>query len=310
MSRAERFVTYIKTLQDQICDRFEELDGASTFDEDQWSREEGGGGTTRIIKDGDLFEKGGVNISEVHGDLPEQIQRKFGVSDDKFFAAGISLVMHPLSPMVPTVHANFRYFELYEAEVGGNRSDAWFGGGIDLTPYYLWEEDVIQFHTVLKNACDPHGSELYPRFKEKCDNYFYLDHRNEARGIGGVFFDYLRANDERTLDDWHDFTTSVGDCFLDAYVPIVRRRRDEPYDDQHRHFQEVQRGRYVEFNLVYDRGTLFGLKTGGRTESILMSMPPRVRWEYDFTLEEGSREEELKEVLTSPRDWLDETSPE
>ncbi len=305
MTRKDRFEAFIQSLQNEICEAFEQLDGAASFNEEQWTREAGGGGTTRIIKNGDLFEKGGVNTSSVHGDLPDQIKKKFGVTHEKFYAAGVSLVMHPWSPMVPTIHANFRYFELYRHEVGGDRMDAWFGGGIDLTPYYLWEEDARHFHSTLKDACDPHGSDLYPRFKEKCDNYFYLDHRQEARGIGGVFFDYLRENDNRTLDDWHRFTTSVGNCFLSSYTPIAKRRRNVTYGEQERYFQEVQRGRYVEFNLVYDRGTLFGLKTGGRTESILMSMPPRVRWEYDFVPEEGSREKELKDVLKNPRDWID-----
>ncbi len=304
MSIRESFVGYTRTLQDDICTTFEDLDGGGRFREDNWTRDGGGGGTTRTIEDGDLFEKGGVNVSRVYGDLPPPIRKKFDVDDDKFFAAGISLVMHPENPMVPTVHANFRYFELYEDEVGGERSDAWFGGGIDLTPYYLWEEDAVQFHTVLKRACDPHGEDLYPRFKQACDDYFYLDHRKEARGIGGLFFDYLRAGDERSLDDWYRFTLDVGDVFLDAYVPIVRRRRDESYAEDHRYFQELQRGRYVEFNLVYDRGTLFGLKTGGRTESILMSLPPRVRWDYNVEPEEGTREAELKEVLKNPRDWV------
>ncbi len=304
MNMKREFEGFIDSLQGDICSTFEDLDGEASFQEDHWQRDGGGGGTTRMIENGELFEKGGVNTSRVHGDLPDPIRKQFEVDDDQFYAAGLSLVMHPESPMVPTVHANFRYFELYEDEVGGARSDAWFGGGIDLTPYYLWEEDAVDFHSTLKQACDPHGKDLYPRFKRACDNYFYLDHRNEARGIGGLFFDYLRESEERSLEDWHQFTTDVGDMFLESYVPIVRRRRNESYSDRHRYFQELQRGRYVEFNLVYDRGTLFGLKTEGRTESILMSMPPRVRWDYDVDPEEGSREEELKEVLKNPRDWV------
>ncbi len=299
-----RFADYITSLQNKICSTLEEYDREASFQEDQWERDGGGGGITRIIEDGDLFEKGGVNISTVHGTLPDPIKKKFGVEAQYFYAAGLSLVLHPYSPMIPTIHANFRYFELYEDEVGGPRKDAWFGGGIDLTPYYLWEEDVRHFHEVLKNACDPHGEDLYPRFKEACDEYFYLDHRDEARGVGGIFFDYLRANEERTLEDWFAFTTDAGDVFLDTYVPIIERRRDEPYGDSHRYFQEVRRGRYVEFNLVYDRGTLFGLKTGGRTESILMSMPPRVRWDYNYQIQENSPEEEMLEVLKNPRDWV------
>jgi len=304
MSIRRSFVSYIRELQDEICDAFEELDGTDVFREDEWTREEGGGGVTRIMEDGALFEKAGVNVSEVHGDLPVPIKKKFGVDDDTFFAAGLSLVLHPQNPKIPTVHANFRYFELYEDEVSGTRSDAWFGGGIDLTPYHLFESDVEAYHRTLKEVCDPHGEDLYPRFKAACDEYFYLDHREEARGVGGLFFDYLRANEERTREDWYQFTTDIGKVFLDAYVPIVRRRRGESYTDRERYFQKVQRGRYVEFNLVYDRGTLFGLKTQGRTESILMSLPPHVRWDYDFEPEDGTPEAELKHVLRNPRDWV------
>lgn len=300
----ERFTDYIRSLQDRICKKLESLDEDGAFEEDRWERDGGGGGQTRIIENGALFEKGGVNTSVVHGTLPEHIQQKFDVESDQFFAAGLSLVMHPETPMIPTVHANIRYFELFEDEVGGPRADAWFGGGIDLTPYYFWEEDVRHFHSILKQACDPHGENLYEKYKKQCDEYFYLDHREEARGVGGIFYDYLRANEDRSLEDLNAFSCSVGDCFLDAYVPIVKRRREEPYSDRHRYFQELRRGRYVEFNLVYDRGTLFGLKTGGRTESILMSLPPHVRWDYDVDVEDGTREAELIEVLKNPRDWV------
>lgn len=300
----KEFSRCVMRLQDEICTRLEEVDGSESFRWDSWERSGGGGGVTRVLEDGEVFEKGGVNRSTVHGELPDLIRKRFEVEEGVFFASGLSIVLHPESPMIPTVHMNIRYFELFEDEVGGQRRDAWFGGGIDLTPYYLWEEDVVHFHRALKQACDPHGEDLYPRFKEQCDDYFYLDHREEARGVGGIFFDYLRGGEERSLEDWFGFVRDVGEVFLDAYVPILKRRRKESCEERHRRFQEIRRGRYAEFNLVYDRGTLFGLKTDGRTESVLMSMPPRVRWVYDHRPEEGSREEELLEVLEEPRDWV------
>jgi len=300
----ERFTQFIYDLQNEICTSLEDLDGKARFREDNWEREGGGGGLTRVIEKGDVFEKGGVNVSTVHGELPDLIRQRFEVDEGWFFAGGISLVIHPKSPMVPTVHANFRYFELYEDENMREIRDAWFGGGADLTPYYLWEDDAVHFHQTLKGACDPHGKDLYPRFKKECDEYFYNDHREEARGIGGLFFDYLRANDRRSIEDWHAFTTSVGNVFIESYKPIVEKRKDEPYDKKQRYFQEIRRGRYVEFNLIHDLGTLFGLKTRGRTESILMSLPPEVRWDYDFQVEAGSPEADLIEVLKNPRAWV------
>jgi coproporphyrinogen III oxidase len=299
----ESFTEYIHNLQDQICSALEEVDGKAAFREDNWERDGGGGGRTRVIEKGEVFEKGGVNISTVHGELPEPIKKHFNVEQGWFWAGGVSLVIHPESPMVPTVHANFRYFELYEDEKMENISDAWFGGGADLTPYYLWEEDAVHFHRVLKDACDPHGKDLYPAFKKQCDEYFHNSHRGEARGIGGLFFDYLRADEKRTIDDWHAFTADTGKAFLDAYLPIVKSRVHEPYNPAQKYWQEIRRGRYVEFNLIHDRGTLFGLKTNGRIESILMSLPPQVRWDYDFQPKEGTREAELIEVLQNPRDW-------
>ncbi len=302
-SLKKRFSRYVSDLQEEICGALEEA-GGGHFRRDDWEREGGGGGHTRVIEGGELFEKGGVNVSTVHGELPELIRRRFEVDEGWFWAGGLSLVIHPKSPMIPTVHANVRYFELYDDPGLTDRRDCWFGGGADLTPWYLWESDAVHFHRTWKEACDPHGTDLYPRFKEACDDYFYNDHRGEARGVGGIFFDYLRPTNERTAEDWHAFTRSVGDAFLDAYLPIVERRRGEPWDEEHRYFQELRRGRYVEFNLIYDRGTLFGLKTGGRTESILMSLPPRVRWDYDFTPEPGSREAETIARLREPVDWI------
>ncbi|MFH5883251.1 oxygen-dependent coproporphyrinogen oxidase [Halalkalibaculum sp. DA3122] len=301
----ERFIQFIYDLQDEICTTLEGLDGKAQFRHDDWEREGGGGGHTRVIEKGDLFEKGGVNVSTVYGELPELIRQRFDVEQGWFWAGGISLVIHPQSPMVPTVHANFRYFELYDDQNMSEIRDQWFGGGADLTPYYLWDEDAVHFHRVFKEVCDRHGDELYPRFKKECDEYFYNTHRGEARGIGGLFFDYLRPSENYSAEDWYAFTTDAGKVFLDSYVPIVKRRRDEPYNDKQRYFQEIRRGRYVEFNLIHDRGTLFGLKTDGRTESILMSLPPRVRWDYDFQVEENSREAYLLKRLKNPIDWIE-----
>lgn len=301
----QHFSTFICDLQDDICKSLEKLDGKARFKSDDWEREGGGGGHSRIINDGNLFEKGGVSTSTVHGKLPKPIQERFEVEQGWFWAGGISLVIHPWSPMIPTVHANFRYFELYDDADMTDVRDCWFGGGADLTPYYLWDEDAVHFHQVLKKACDLHGDDLYPRFKKECDEYFYNDHRNEARGVGGLFFDYLRPNEKRDAEDWYAFTTEVGRAFLDSYVPIVKRRKDESYTDEQRYFQEIRRGRYVEFNLIHDRGTLFGLKTGGRTESVLMSLPPEVRWDYDFQIEPGSREAYLIERLKNPINWIE-----
>lgn len=300
----KQFTTYIQNLQNEICSALEEIDGKSTFREDDWDREGGGGGKTRVIEKGDVFEKGGVNISTVHGELPEPIKKHFNVNDGWFWAGGISLVVHPKSPMVPTVHANFRYFELYDDEEMNNPVDGWFGGGADLTPYYLYEEDARHFHQTYKKACDKHGEDLYPEFKKQCDEYFYNSHRGEARGIGGLFFDYLREDDKRNLKDWYAFVENAGKVFLGSYVPIIKRRMNESYGEKERYWQEIRRGRYVEFNLIHDRGTVFGLKTGGRIESILMSLPPEVRWDYDFSPKEGSREAGLIEVLRNPKEWV------
>ena len=297
-----RFVNYIHDLQDRITSKLEAVDGLATFQEDHWERPGGGGGRTRVIQNGKVFEKGGVNISMVHGELPESMQQYFGVTDAKFFACGLSMVLHPKSPMVPTVHANWRYFELYDAD--GNVSNQWFGGGQDLTPYYLFEEDAIHFHQVCKQACDAHDPSFYPTYKKRCDEYFHNAHRQEARGIGGLFFDYLKPTQEKSLEQWYDFITEVGDSFLNAYVPIVERRKELYYTQAQRDWQEIRRGRYVEFNLVHDKGTLFGLKTNGRIESILMSLPPHVQWHYDYHPEEGSPEAQLETVLKNPREWV------
>ncbi len=302
MSIKQNWIEFIRTLQNDICIALEELDGEK-FLNDEWKREEGGGGISRIISNGNIFEKGGVNTSKVFGRLPETMQQAFNVSESKFFAAGISLVLHPKNPYAPTVHANWRYFELYDA--GGTRIDSWFGGGSDLTPYYLFEEDAKHFHSSLKKAIDHYGEELYALFKKNCDEYFVNNHRNnEARGIGGVFYDYQRPKDEEDAERLFAFQQANANCFLNAYLPIVIRRKDVPFGEKQKHWQEIRRGRYVEFNLIHDRGTLFGLKTNGRTESILMSLPPTVRFEYNYQPEPGSEEDKLLQVCLHPIDWI------
>lgn len=282
--------TYFKELQDRISRAVENLDG-SRFREDSWSREGGGGGRTRILEEGAVFEKAGVNFSSVHGNLPEQFASKIPLgTGTEFFATGVSLVFHARSPMVPAVHANFRYLEKGDAQ--------WFGGGMDLTPCYPYAEDATHFHHTIKQACDRHDADFYPRFKKWCDEYFFLKHRNEMRGVGGIFFDYIQGD----RDKHFDFVQDVGNVFLDAYLPVVKRRLNEPYGERERQYQLYRRGRYVEFNLLYDRGTIFGLETRGRTESILMSLPPLVRWVYNFKPQPGSREEKALEFY-QPRDW-------
>lgn len=302
MTIKDRFQKYLSDLQLKITSALEEVDGKAKFIKDPWVREEGGGGLSMVISDGNVFEKGGVNTSAVHGPLPLAMQQAFGVGESNFFACGLSLVIHPLNPYVPTVHANWRYFELYDKD--GKQIDSWFGGGSDLTPYYIFEEDGKHFHSTLKKALDPFGEELYDQYKTNCDNYFINKHReNEARGIGGVFYDYLRPKDVDDAERLVSFQYSNGDAFIDAYIPIVKRRKDLPFGEDQKFWQEIRRGRYVEFNLVHDRGTLFGLKTNGRIESILMSLPPRARWEYNYHPEEGTPEADLVKNLR-PRNWI------
>jgi coproporphyrinogen III oxidase len=298
-----KFYHYILALQDTITSKLEAVDGSAKFREDLWERHEGGGGRTRVIENGSVFEKGGVNISAVHGALPKAMQTYFNVGDVDFFACGLSLVLHPKNPFAPTVHANWRYFEMYDKE--GNIVNSWFGGGQDLTPYYLFDEDAKHFHQACKTACDKHNPEFYPKFKKQCDEYFWNAHRDEARGIGGLFFDHCKATGDFSAEQWFEFVKEVGNSFLDAYVPVVERRKNIPYTAENRTWQEIRRGRYVEFNLVHDKGTLFGLKTNGRIESILMSLPPHVQWIYDHHPETGSEEEKLLKVLMKPVDWIE-----
>lgn len=291
---------YLLQLQDTICAALQEADGAGIFVEDAWTRAEGGGGRSRVLTDGAVIEKGGVNFSHVQGaSLPASATaHRPELAGRSFEAMGVSLVIHPTNPYVPTSHANVRFFI---AEKEGEAPVWWFGGGYDLTPYYGFEEDVRAWHQTAKDACDPLGEHLYPEFKKWCDDYFYLKHRNEARGVGGLFFDDLNEGGFE-----HSFAVmqAVGDSYVPAYVPILNKRKDMPYGERERQFQLYRRGRYVEFNLVFDRGTLFGLQTGGRTESILMSLPPLVRWEYNWTPEPGSAEAELTEKYLPHRDWL------
>lgn len=298
----DKFYNYIINLQNKITSALETVDGKAAFQEDEWQRKEGGGGKTRVIQNGNVIEKGGVNISAVYGPLPQSMQSYFKVDDVDFFACGLSLVIHPKNPFVPTVHANWRYFEMLDKS--GKMVDQWFGGGQDLTPYYLYDEDARHFHKICKKACDKHDPNFYPKYKKQCDEYFWNAHRDEARGVGGLFFDYLKANEKRSIKDWYNFVTEVGDSFLEAYLPIVERRKEMSFEQAHRDWQEIRRGRYVEFNLVHDKGTLFGLKTNGRIESILMSLPPHVQWRYDHHPESNSKEEELINVLQHPRDWI------
>ena len=292
---------YLLRLQDSICDAIAEADGRVVFAEDKWAREAGGGGRTRVLNNGAVFEQAGINFSHVYGDNlpPSATASRPQLAGRSFQAVGVSLVIHPNNPYVPTSHANVRFFI---AEKEGEEPIWWFGGGFDLTPYYGFEEDCIHSHEQSKAACEILGVDSYARYKQWCDEYFYLKHRDEPRGIGGLFFDDLS---EPGFDQSFAFMRSVGDHYLKAYLPIVERRKDTPYAERQRDFQLYRRGRYVEFNLVYDRGTLFGLQSGGRTESILMSLPPLVKWRYNWQPEPGSEEAELYKVYLKPRDWLE-----
>lgn len=303
MNIKENWIAYIHDLQNRICTALEETDGKAKFMEDAWQRPEGGGGKTRVIANGNVFEKGGVNTSVVFGEVTDAMKTQLKINGAKWFAAGLSLVIHPANPFVPTVHCNYRMFELYNET--GEVIDRWFGGGTDLTPYYLFEEDAEYFHQTYKDACDDFDPAFYPVFKKDCDNYFVNWHRNaERRGIGGIFYDYQRPDDWKDVDFWMNFGKRCGDSFISAYIPIVEKRKNTAYTIEHKHWQEIRRGRYVEFNLVHDRGTLFGLKTNGRIESILMSLPPTVRFEYNYQPLPGSEEEKLQQACLLPREWI------
>jgi len=298
LSHIDQVKKYLQDLQDHLCTEFEQLDGAAVFARDPWQRPAGGGGESRVLSGGQIFEQAGVGFSHVFGNEmpPSATKHRPELAGKQFQAVGVSLVLHPVNPYVPTTHANFRFFS-----AGEENPVWWFGGGFDLTPYYPFREDVVHWHQTAKDACDPFGKDLYPRYKAWCDQYFFLKHRDEPRGVGGLFFDDLN---EAGFDKSFDFLRAVGDSFLDAYSPIVKRRSDHPFGDRQRAFQLYRRGRYVEFNLIYDRGTLFGLQSGGRTESILMSLPPQVRWEYNWQPEPGSPEEDLYRNYLQANDWL------
>ncbi len=291
---------YLLSLQDAICQQLEAEDGVATFVEDNWQRDGGGGGRTRVLTDGAVFEQGGVNFSHVFGDKlpPSATAQRPELAGRSFQAMGVSLVIHPQNPMIPTSHANVRFFI---ADKEGAEPVWWFGGGFDLTPYYGFEDDCVAWHNTAKTACEPFGEGVYERYKQWCDDYFFLKHRNEPRGVGGLFFDDLH---EWGFDKCFAFMRSVGDHYIQAYRPIVNRRKDLAFTQAQRDFQLYRRGRYVEFNLVYDRGTLFGLQSGGRTESILMSLPPLVKWRYNWQPEEGTEEARLYRDFLRPRDWV------
>jgi coproporphyrinogen III oxidase len=304
-----QWIDVLYNLQDNICKSLEVIDGKSSFSTEEWQRAEGkgGGGLTRVIQHGNVFEKGGVNTSVVYGHVTDKMRKQLEIGTDntaaKWFAAGISSVIHPLNPFVPTIHFNFRMFELYNED--DMFIDRWFGGGCDLTPYYLFEEDAKLFHQVYKTVCGAFDPSFYSSFKQNCDDYFVNSHRNhERRGIGGIFYDHQRADEKHDVDFWINFGKSCGEAFLTAYIPIVERRKAISFTEENKFWQEIRRGRYVEFNLIHDRGTVFGLKTNGRTESILMSLPPTVRFEYDYQPKPGSEEKKLLDVCLHPRDWV------
>jgi|TARA_B110000116_G_scaffold88005_1_gene76546 coproporphyrinogen III oxidase len=297
----EQVKKYLVQLQESICSDLESLDGKAIFEKDHWSKENGNGsGITSVICDGDVFEKGGVNFSIVHGNkMPKSASTlRPELEGRKYTALGVSLVLHPENPYIPTTHSNVRFFV---AEEPGKEPIWWFGGGFDLTPFYGFDEDAVHWHKTAKKACLPFGEKVYSKYKKWCDDYFYLEHRDEQRGIGGLFFDDLN---EGGFDRCFEFMKSVGDHFSEAYLPIVIKRKDTPYGKKERNFQLYRRGRYVEFNLIYDRGTLFGLQSGGRTESILISMPPKVKWSYQFQVEKDSEEEKLYNHYLKPKEWI------
>jgi len=316
MTLDDRAAQYFQELQDRLTAGIEAVDGTGRFREDSWTRSTGGGGRTRALADGSVFEKAGVAFSDVYGTLRPEMAHALPGEGERFRATGVSLIFHPRSPRIPTVHANVRHIQR-----GGA---GWFGGGTDLTPYYVVPEDAAHFHRTLRACCARHDDSFYPRFKRWCDDYFFLAHRSEPRGVGGIFFDYVGAGAEATAGQAIDLPTSsretdpeamfafvrdVGDAILAAYLPIVERRRNDPWGDRERRWQTLRRGRYVEFNLLYDRGTVFGLRTDGRVESILMSLPPEVRWEYGFAPEPGSPEADSLAAICSKKDWAADPSP-
>lgn len=300
MSMQKEVAEWFMHLQDQICTGLKKIDPGSRFIEDVWERPGGGGGTTRIFSNGKIIERGGVNFSAIHGEAPEflqsQLPLKLKNKSATFFATGVSIVIHPFNPAMPIIHMNVRYFEM--------ENESWFGGGIDLTPHYINRDDAIFFHTGLKTMCDKYNPSYYPEFKKNADDYFFIKHRNETRGIGGIFFDQLEAEKDITIQKRFDFVKATGEVFLPLYIELIRRNKDKKYDEKAIQWQRLRRGRYVEFNLIYDRGTKFGLETNGRTESILMSLPPFAQWEYDYHPEKGSPEEMTLVFLKKGIEWV------
>lgn len=305
MSRKEEIESWLKQLQNNICDSLENLDGVSDFQEDLWERAAGGGGRTRVITNGNLIEKGGVNFSAVHGPLPERIQQALKLQNSNFYATGVSIVIHPKNPWVPIIHMNVRYFETTPHDAG-SESMYWFGGGIDLTPHYVKQGDGKFIHEKLKSVCDGIDTSYYPRFKKWADDYFYIKHRDETRGVGGIFYDHLNEKQEgKSFDQLWEFHKNVGEAFIPIYTHYAENGRNKAVSDANKHWQMIRRGRYVEFNLVWDKGTKFGLDTNGRTESILMSMPPQAEWLYDYQPESETPESETLKWLKKDINWLD-----
>jgi coproporphyrinogen III oxidase len=303
MISKEQISADYQQIQDEICAALELTDGKAHFEEEQWKREGGGGGRTRIIQNGTIFEKGGVNFSAVHGKLPESIKKSLKVDEDDFFATGISIVIHPNHPIVPIIHMNIRYFEL-PTTVNSAEPVRWFGGGIDLTPHYVIEDDARFFHSGLKSVCDKFSPDFYNRFKQWADDYFFIKHRDETRGIGGIFYDRLTADNDLTWDNIFEFSKALGRSFIPAYNELVNRNRDKQFTEEQQNWQYQRRSRYAEFNLVYDAGTRFGLETNGRIESILMSLPPTTKWVYNFQPEPGSEEEKTLSLLKKGINWV------
>ncbi|TAH25621.1 MAG: oxygen-dependent coproporphyrinogen oxidase [Cytophagales bacterium] len=294
----EQIEDWFKTLQNNICEEIALADGKGNFEEDHWDRADGGGGITRILRNGNVLVKAGVNFSAVYGSTPENILKALALEKSDFYATGVSIVMHPINPMVPIIHMNTRYFEM-------SNGVYWFGGGIDLTPHYIHKEDACYFHQELKTVCDQHHKDYYHNYKEWADNYFFIKHRNETRGIGGIFFDRLSESKDISKNDIFQFVKDIGKSFAPIYTHLMQKNKDLPYGDKELYWQSIRRSRYVEFNLVYDKGTKFGLDTNGRTESILMSMPPMAQWEYNLQVEKDSQEEKTLLLLKKGINWVD-----
>jgi coproporphyrinogen III oxidase len=304
MITKEQIVKDYQLIQNEICTALEQVDGKAKFEEEKWEREGGGGGRTRIIQNGNIFEKGGVNFSAVHGQLPLVMKKALNVEQDDFFATGISIVIHPNHPMVPIIHMNIRYFEMPSSFADGQQPVRWFGGGIDLTPHYVIDEDARYFHQNLKNVCDQFNADFYTRFKTWADDYFFIKHRNETRGIGGIFYDRLTVTNTLSLEQIFEFSKALGRSFIPTYTELVKRNRDKAFTDDEQQWQYQRRSRYAEFNLVYDAGTKFGLETNGRIESILMSLPPTAKWVYNFEPKPGSEEEKTLSLLKKGINWV------